>query len=152
MGEPQEVGALPGSDTEHVPLPLRERPASRVALPARPILHLLRRIGPLRSDYVSREPQQERQHASKASHARDSSLLSLGSRCCRVPGGGFPLLTWQPFFSCNRSRRTHVGRSRLWVSLLTHVRNGPGFYWPERHPDQSELALPEGLSLLVSPR
>lgn len=66
--------------------------------------------------------------------------------------GGFPLLTWQPFFSCNRSRRTHVGRSRLWVSLLTHVRNGPGFYWPERHPDQSELALPEGLSLLVSPR
>lgn len=38
MGEPQELGALPGSDTERVLLSLTERPALRAALPAWPIL------------------------------------------------------------------------------------------------------------------
>lgn len=56
--------------------------------------------------------------------------------------GGFPLLTWQPSFSCNLSRRTRVRRARLRGSLLTHVRSGPGSYWPVRRPDQSEPALP----------
>lgn len=48
MGEPQELGALPGSDTERVLLSLTERPALRAALPAWPILHPLRRNSPLR--------------------------------------------------------------------------------------------------------
>lgn len=147
MGEPQELGALPGSDTERVPLPLLERPASRVALPAWPILHLLRRTAPLArtTSPVSLSKDDSALPGPFTREAlRSSPLGRVAAVCQGVPSPDLAavlLLRPQP--------RTHVRRTRRRVSLLTHVRSGPGFYWPVRHPDQSELVLPEGH---VSPR
>lgn len=125
--------------TPHVPPPLTERPSLLVTLPVWPILRLPHRHGPLRSDYVSREPQQTRQRVSKASHPRDS-FQSLSPRCRRrVPGVPyFDLATVLPL---HPNRRTHPLRTGLRDNLLAHVHIGPGFYWLVRCPDQLELAL-----------
>lgn len=91
-GNPGSLGHFQ-ERTEHVPMPLTERPASRVALPAWPILHLLRRNGPLRLDYVSREPQQGRQQAARASHAQAFRSSPWGRGAAEFQGIPSPDLT-----------------------------------------------------------
>lgn len=151
MGEPQELGALPGSDTERVPLPLIEHPASCVALPAWPILHQLRGNGPPLARTTSPVSLSKDDSTLPGPFTREALRPSPWGRVAAVRQG-VPSPDLAAVLLLQPQPRTHVRRTRRRVSLLTHVRSGPGFYWPVRHPDQSELALPEGLSLHVSPR